>query len=170
MSAVITADGEYPSISRAQSIGTTRQAERLAAMLREATSHARKIQTDWRTRAHELIEIVALENSSHGWNGYSARPISPDAKRYAQLFVDNLPFGLPAPDALPDPDGDIALCWDFGPGHILTLTFSPDGTINYAGILGGGVKRHGVEPFCRDMPKVLLESIEELRDRAAYTG
>lgn len=46
------------------------------------------------------------------------------------------------------------MLWDFGPGHVFTVSVADDGTLTYAGLLGGGVKRHGVEPFNGDIPKI----------------
>jgi len=114
--------------------------------------------------------MIARENSVLGWDGYGALPISVAAKHYAQRFIDGLPFNIPAPEVMPDPDGEVALCWDFGPGKILTLAFGATGMISYAGLLGGGVKRHGMEPFKDTIPKVLLETLNELRSRAGYAG
>src|SRR5208282_953917 len=102
-----------------------------------------------------------------GWDGYGAQPISLNAKAEAQRLVDLLPFWLSAPDAVPDPDGEMALSWDFGRGHVFTLSVNSSGVLSYAGLLGDGVKRHGMEPFKSDVPKAILEAIEELHDRSA---
>jgi hypothetical protein len=135
-----------------------------------ATKHARNNATDWRTLTRALIEQVALENQSPDWDGYGAQPISMDAKTEAQRLVDLLPFWLSAPDALPDPDGDIGLSWDLGSGHVFTVIVSSTGILSYAGLLGDGVKRHGMEPFKSDIPKAVLAAIEELHDKSPPIG
>jgi hypothetical protein len=132
----------------------------------EADSHVRNNATDWRSLTKSLIEEVAIECQSSNWDGYEAQPISEAAKRHAQLFIDLLPYSFPAPDPVPDSDGEIALSWDFGPGHIFTLSISQTGMLSYAGLLGEGVKRHGMEPFKGDIPQSILESITELCERA----
>jgi len=140
--------------------------DELRKLVLVATSHARNTATDWRTLTRALIEEVALECQSPGWDGYAAQPISMNAKADAQRLVDSLPFGLAPPDTIPDPDGEIALSWDLGPGHVFTVSIGASGTVSYAGLLGGGVKRHGMEPFKATVPKAILEAIEELYDRS----
>jgi hypothetical protein len=155
-----------PQTSPAQSNTASELGESLRKLVLVATSHARNNATDWRTLTRALIEEVALECQSPGWDGYAAEPISLNAKADAQRLVDSLPFWLAAPDAIPDPDGGIALSWDLGPGHIFTVSVGSNGTISYAGLLGDGVKRHGIEPFKAAVPKSILEAIEELYDRS----
>jgi hypothetical protein len=142
----------------------------LKKLILVATEHARNNATDWRTLTRALIEEVALECQAPGWDGYGAKPISLNAKAEAQRLVDLLPFWISAPDAVPDPDGEMALSWDFGPGHVFTLSVNSTGVLSYAGLLGDGVKRHGMEPFKSDVPKAILEAIEELHDRSASIG
>ncbi len=106
------------------------------------------------------VEAIARECDRSDWDGYRAQAIQNSAKEQAQRFVDLLPFRTPAPDPAADPDGEIALSWDFGPGSVFTVSISGIGTLTYAGALGGGVKRHGVERFSGDIPKIILQSID----------
>ena len=62
----------------------------LADLLRKATEHARTDATDWRTRLHALIEQIATENNTSGWDGYGAQPIAAAAKNHAQMPVELL--------------------------------------------------------------------------------
>jgi hypothetical protein len=144
--------------------------EKITQLVLVATSHARNNATDWRTLTHALIEQVALEHQSPDWDGYGAVPISMASKTEAQRLVEMLPYWYPAPEAVPDPDGEIALSWDFGLGHVFTLSVGSTGALSYAGLLGDGVKRHGVEPFKGDVPKSILEAIEELCYRSPAIG
>ena len=139
---------------------------KLAELWLAATSHARDNASDWRSLTGALIELVAIESQTADWDGYGAKPISTIAKFEAQRLVDMLPFSYPAPDPIPDPEGDIALSWDFGPGHMLTVSVGANGILSYAGLLGDGVKRHGMEPFKSDVPKSVHEAIEELCSRS----
>jgi len=117
------------------------------------------------TRA--LIEQVAVEHCAPDWDGYGARPISAEAKRFAQALVDLLPLHCPAPDPIPDPDGEMALSWDFGPDHVLNVSIDQNGRISFAALIGNGSERHGVEQFAGRVPEVVRQALEDLRDRSA---
>jgi hypothetical protein len=142
----------------------------LARMLTQAKEHARDNATDWRSLVNSEIERIARECQAPNWDGYGAVPISEQAKANAQRFVDTLPFRLPPADPAPDPDGDIALCWDFGPGRVFTVSVNKDGLLHFAGLLGEGRERHGVEPFENVVPKVIVETIDDLSERVRATG
>jgi hypothetical protein len=159
-----------PQSSLTQSNPASELGNELKRLFLVATEHARNNATDWRTLTRALIEEVAVRNQSPDWDGYGAKPISLSAKAEAQRLVDLLPYWISAPDAAPDPDGEIALSWDLGPGHVFTVSVSSTGVLSYAGMLGEGVKRHGMEPFKSDVPKTILEAIEELHDRSSSIG
>lgn len=158
-----------PAAIRAQSNTASEWGQRLSVLLVRAAEHARSNATDWRALTNARIEELASEIQVPNWDGYGAQPITTDVKDQAQRFVDLLPYRLPAPEPMPDPDGEIALAWDFGPGSVFTVTIAGNGTLTYAGLLGGGVKRHGVERFNGDIPESILRSIEELTERSRVT-
>jgi hypothetical protein len=167
MNAVARTQSFYaPQSAPAQSNTASELGNRLRKLVLVATTHARNTATDWRTLTRALIEEISLQCQSPGWDGYGAEPISLSAKAGAQRLVDSLPYWLSAPDAIPDPDGEIALSWDLGPGHVFTVSVGATGVLSYAGLLGDGVKRHGMEPYKATVPKTILDAIEELYDRA----
>lgn len=151
--------GMLPLVSTPATSGTAKQ---VAEMLSAATRHERRRATDWRPVVQAAIEQLAAECSASSWDGYGAKPISGIAKQNAQHFVELLPADLPEPEAVPDPDGEVSLCWDFGPDHVFTISLAESGVVNYAGILGKGVKRHGQEPFRGDVAKILVESVRKI--------
>lgn len=151
---------------RQQSVTASRSADTLAVMLAKAAEHARNNANDWRSLTKALIEEVAMECRTPNWDGYGAHPISLAAKQYAQQFIDALPYRFPVPVPVPEADGDFSLSWDFGTGHIFTISVNSLGMLSYAGLLGKGIKRYGVEPFQGSIPQVILDSIAEVYDRA----
>jgi hypothetical protein len=159
-----------PPAIRAQSSPASQIGQRLSGLWADVTAHARSNASDWRPLANALIEEIWQECQSPSWDGYGARAVPIGAKTRAQRFVDLLPYRLPAPDPAADPDGDVSLLWDFGPGHVFSVSVSADGTLTYAGLLGGGVKRHGVEPFNGNIPKIILQSIDELCERSGVVS
>jgi hypothetical protein len=73
---------------------------------------------------------------------------------------------LPAPDIVPEPDGDLSIEWDFGPDKIFSISIGEMGKLHYAGLLGGGVERHGVEPYSGVVSTEVLGYIKRLVDGA----
>jgi len=134
----------------------------LMRLLLKATSHARNNATDWRPLARAYIEEIAQEAGVDNWDGCGAKAVSLAAKENAQGLIDMLPFRLKMPEVLPDPDGEIALCWDLGPSRTFTVTIGSSGMLSYAGILGNGEEPHGVEPITGGVPKPVAQALEQL--------
>jgi hypothetical protein len=130
-------------LTRAQTSAAGDTARIVANLLREVARHERENATDWRPVVGAQIEEIAIECLSPNWDGYRANAVSELAKKNAQRFVDLLPTDIPEPVAVPDPDGHIALCWDFGRDRMFTISFGNSEMATYAGLLGKGVKRHG---------------------------
>jgi len=146
----------------AQTSAISFDAELVANLLRVVLNNEWRRASDWRPVVRAQIEEIATECSSLNWDGYGAKAVSRRAKENAQRFVDLLPTDIPEPAAVPDPDGHISLCWDFGRDRIFTISIGESELATYAGLLGKGVKRHGQEPFRGDVPKILLESVREI--------
>lgn len=147
---------------RAQSSAAGVTAEVVARLLSKAERHQQNRATDWRPVVRAAIEQLAVECSMANWDGYGASAISVIAKANAQRFVDLLPTDLLEPEVVPDPDGHIALCWDFGRDRVFTISIGEAEAANYAGILGRDVRRHGQEPFTEGVAKILVESVREI--------
>jgi hypothetical protein len=150
------------AFTRAQTRGAGDSARTVAFLLCQAVEHEQARATDWRPLVRAQIRQLAAECSISNWDGYEATPVSRRASENAQRFVDLLPADLPQPTVVPDPDGHIALCWDFGTDRLLTVSIGESDTASYAGILGKDVKRYGQEPFHEDVAKVLVDSIREI--------
>jgi hypothetical protein len=109
---------------------------------------------------------VAKACSQRGWDGYDAQPISPQTQRNARAFLEDLPMWLQAPDIVPEPDGEIAIEWDLGPGRIFSVSIGDTGKLHYAGLFEDGVERHGVEPFEGVVSTEVLGYAKRLLDAA----
>ena len=150
----------------AQSTPASATGMKLTQLLVNAQTYSRDNASDWRSLTSSLVEAIARECEVPNWDGYGAVAIRTGVKEQAQRLINQLPFRLPPPDPTVDPDGDLALVWDFGPGHVMSVSVGANGVLTYAGLLGEGVKRHGVERFEADIPKIILQSIEELVEKA----
>ena len=116
----------------------------------------------------------ALEECSHaGWDGYEAQAVSDEAAVRTISFLHALPSSLTPPDVVPEPDGEIAVDWYFGPSLQLSISIGPSGPLHFAGVVGedyGDLRvRHGTEPFEGVVPGDLLGYIHDLHERAAVS-
>jgi hypothetical protein len=138
--------------------------------LREALDAASKARytaassTQSSTRA-ELVNLF-LECNEPNWDGQGARAISAVTLNRAAEFLDALPSSFMSPEAIPEPDGEVALAWYFGRSLQLSISVGVSGPLNFAGVIGEGRVRHGTEPFEEVVGAELLGYIHELHERA----
>jgi hypothetical protein len=142
--------------------GSSASARAIASWLARATRYARANASDWRTLAITHIHRIREQYCEEGWDGYAAQPVSAAVARHAIQFVTRLPVYLPAPVLVPEADGEISFDWWFGPNAQFSVSVGSSGDLTYAGIIGKGVKRHGVEPLSEHVPPYILGTIEEL--------
>jgi hypothetical protein len=138
----------------------------LSRALAERRQARRAAASSPQSLALDSLARVAAECSATGWDGYDASRISARTESLARVFLESLPMWLPAPDIVPEPDGDLSIEWDFGPDKILSISIGETGKLHYAGLLGGGVERHGVEPFTGVVSTEVLGYIKRLVDGA----
>lgn len=96
------------------------------------------------------------------WDGYGAKPIDDAAIARTLAFLNDLPTWLPAPEIVPEADGEVAVEWDFGPNRIFSISIGKSGAIHYAGLFGEGIERHGTEPYKNVVPSEILRLIIKL--------
>jgi hypothetical protein len=117
---------------------------------------------------------VLEECSQAGWDGYGARAVSDQAAFRTIAFLNALPSSLTPPDIVPEPDGEIAVDWDFGPSLQLSISVGPSGPLPFAGVIGEDYGqprvRHGTEPFESVVAGDLLGYIHDLHERAGVSS
>lgn len=101
------------------------------------------------------------------WDGYGAPPIKEAALEKARAVAEALnrfvPSAIPAPDVVPETDGDVSLSWTRDSQRGLSVSCSDHDTISFAGILAKGIERHGTEEFDRSNPLALEEIARHLK-------
>lgn len=124
--------------------------------------------SDWRPTVLGALQCIRNECALAGWDGEGSEPIT---ERTIQLtediavcLFDLLPKGTPAPDVIPESDGDICISWTVDAKRIFSLSVRPNG-MNFAGQLGKHGRRHGWQPIDA-LDRRLLE--ESLSDIATY--
>lgn len=101
------------------------------------------------------------ECARSGWDGYGAEPVSSDAVRTAQRFVEALPLNVPVPSIGAEPDGHVTLEWHRERARTLSVSVTPDGGLHYAGLFGAA-SVYGTEPFMREVPRIIIDLIRRL--------
>jgi hypothetical protein len=104
---------------------------------------------------------TAEECKAANWDGHGAAPVSDDSYRAAYKFLEALPLGAIPPSVGVEPDGEMTLEWYHSPRRTLSISFSKNGEIHYAALLGAS-KAYGTEPFFGDVPKIITDLISRV--------
>lgn len=142
----------------------------IKALLNEIKIDRRSAASAPQSAALAELARIAKACSQRGWDGYDAQPISRQTQLNARVFLEDLPMWLQAPDIVPEPDGEIAVEWDLGPGRIFSVSIGDTGKLHFAGLFQDGVERHGVEPFDGVVSTEILGYATRLLDAANATG
>jgi hypothetical protein len=108
----------------------------------------------------ELIEILN-ECREPDWDGYGARPVAVASCESARRFVEMLPLGIEQPSAGAEPDGEVTLEWHRSSDCTLSLSFTADGRIHYAALIGSACK-NGTADFGGSIPAEILVLIRDV--------
>lgn len=110
-----------------------------------------------------IDELVATwaECKTPNWDGYNAFPAKEETLNYTYAVIQALPLGFPLPSVGAEPDGHLTLEWYHDPHWTISVSISPEGVLYYAALLGNSDPR-GSEPFLGEIPKRLLNLIQEV--------
>jgi hypothetical protein len=132
-------------------------AQELRRVRQEATDRA----SNWSLSVSSAIEEIARGCAHANWDGYGAPPTKVEALENARTLAaglfEVLPTGIPAPDVVPEIDGDVSLSWTRDRYRGLSISVSDHDRISFAGVLDKGVERHGIEVFDGSDRRVLQE-------------
>lgn len=167
-------DWNAPAALYAPTNNAGRSDERLRQILSETRREQHGAASSAQSLALTSLARVMEACSREGWDGYGARAISERAGVRTIAFLNALPSSLTPPEIVPEPDGEIAVDWDFGPNLQLSISIGDSGPLNFAGVLGEeyGQRRvrHGTEPFEGVVAGDLLAYIHDLHERAGITS
>jgi len=74
---------------------------------------------------------------------------------------------MPAPDIVPEADGEIAIEWDIEANRIFSVSIGANGPLHFAGLFGREKEVHGVESFNGEISEDILHYIDKLLSQAA---
>lgn len=122
--------------------------------------------SDWLPIIDAALRSLCDDCQEDGWDGPGSLAISDQAIAITESVVRVLfrlvPKGLPAPDVMPEADGEICLRWVVDTEHELSISIGAHGKINFAGQFGreGGI--HGWQPLDTTSPTALDRSLQEI--------
>ncbi len=111
---------------------------------------------------YQEIYRIYHEYSEPDWDGCDALSVSESTFSKAQKFAQLLPDGVPLPDVMPEPTGEIAFEWYQDGTHLLVISIGDDDVLSYAGLFGIHCQTHGTERLTQHIPQSLLNHISRL--------
>jgi hypothetical protein len=122
--------------------------------------------SDWLPTVDAALKVIREECQRAGWDGpgslaISDRVIAITTNAVGALFT-LVPKGIPAPDVIPEADGEICLHWVVESEREMSISIGAHGKINFAGQFGkdGGV--HGWQPVDATSERALDRSLQEI--------
>lgn len=132
----------------------------------EERNYLRSSATDWLPTIEGTLNSIRDECRDADWDSEGAFPVKERtidlAAKIAVALFESLPTGIPAPDVIPEADGEICITWTVDPGRMFSLSVGEHGNMNYAGQFGrkGGV--HAWQPIEAANSSVLEESVVDI--------
>jgi len=106
-----------------------------------------------------------------GWDGDDALPVSDRtidvAAKLTECLFTMLRRGAPAPDLIPESDGEICISWSIDADRVFSVSVGAHGKINFAGQFGTEGALHAWQPID---PRNRASLEESLQDVARYVG
>lgn len=156
--------GPYAS----RSFGSSLSSKMVYNALAESNSDASPEASSLPARAFAELARVARDCERGGWDGHDAKSINQLTCDRARAFLTDLPVWMPAPDIVPETDGQIAIEWYIAPERTFSISVGEDGPLHYAGLFDDEDEVHGVKAFDGvSVPENILQYICKLLGSAA---
>lgn len=120
--------------------------------------------SDWLPIVDAAFRGIRSECSRANWDGEGAIAVTAQVIAVAEKVIEALftllPTGTPAPDVIPEADGEICISWVLDAARMFSLSIGQHSNINFAGQFGreGGV--HAWQPIDTSSRSALEESLE----------
>lgn len=140
-------------------------------MLAQYRDYRRGSASDWLPIIQAALLGIRNGCGRVGWDGDDALPVSDrtidvTAKLTECLFT-MLRRATPAPDLIPEPDGEICISWSIDADRVFSVSIGAHGKMNFAGQFGTEGAVHAWQPID---PRNRASLEESLQDVASYVG
>lgn len=140
--------------------------ERIRAVWQSRRNFLHGSASDWLPSIDAALRSIRSECATDNWDGMDAYAIALNvadfAERIAERLYHLLPRGTPAPDIVPEPDGEIGISWTVDTERMFSLSVGDHGNINFAGQFGKAGGIHGWHPVDTKSDEELAKSLEEV--------
>lgn len=127
--------------------------------------------SDWLPTVDASFRTLRAECQKAGWDGPGSLAISDQVVAITEKVVRALftlvPKGIPAPDLIPEADGEICLHWVADTEQELSISVGTHGKINFAGQFGKEGVIHGWQPVDATSGTALDRSLQEIANYVA---
>jgi len=132
----------------------------------EDRNYVRGSAADWAPVIGSALLTIENECNQNGWDGLGSRAVI-DAtinlvEEIADCLFTLLPRGTPAPDLIPESDGEICISWVIDHDRIFSVSVGDHGKINFAGQFGAEGATHGWQPTDTSSRRALEASLQEI--------
>jgi hypothetical protein len=121
--------------------------------------------SDWMPIVDAALRCIRNDCTLANWDGSGALPMPEGVINLtadiAKVLFTLLPSGTPAPDFIPEADGEICMSWSIDAKRLFSLSIGIHNKINFAGQFGmkGGI--HGWQPIDTTNFDNLEKSLQE---------
>jgi len=150
-----------PDGFRVDTAAVSQYSAQLDTLLKRANTQLNGAAQNWEPQIRAAVAAIADECSMTNWDGDGAAPVSAEAlrlvERVARLFYCYVPRNTPAPELIPEADGEVSLNWSRDLDRVFSVSIGSHDKLNYAGRLGGGVEPHDVARFNPQDPSAIQQ-------------
>lgn len=122
--------------------------------------------SDWLPAVEAVLRYIRTDCAEASWDGSGALPVSDRtinlAANIVKVLFTMLPNGTPAPDIIPEVDGELCASWSVDDYRLFSLSVGAHGRINFAGQFGQEGSIHGWHPIDTTTNDSLEESLQEV--------
>ncbi len=127
--------------------------------------------SDWSPIIRAALSGIRNESGRAGWDGEDSLPITERTidivAKLTECLFTLLPRGTPAPDLIPESDGEICLSWSVDADRVFSVSVGAHGKMNFAGQFG---KEGALHAWQQINPRNRASLEESLQDVARYVG
>lgn len=129
-------------------------------------NYLNKSAADWRPTIEAALSGIRNECHSADWDGEGAAPVTDQtlglAARISTTLFALLPKGTPAPDLIPEADGEICISWAADTSRVFSASVGEHGKINFSGQFGSQGGIHAWQSIDATNPSALEESLDDV--------
>jgi hypothetical protein len=125
-----------------------------------------RLEGDWLPLVTAALTEIRAECADENWDGEASKPVTAAtltlATTVASTLFASLPQDTPAPDVVPEADGDVCFTWRADDEHVLSVSIGEHGNASYAAQIGREGGSHGWTPLGTVEGETLDHSLREI--------